>query len=341
MKTILVTGAYGYIGSHICENLKRKGYRVVGVDRNTIKNPFAEQWIDHTIEHDFSIAVVGHVLQQWEVDAVVHCAATSLVGPSVKDPSGYYENNLAKTKKILDELAALNIPVVFSSSSSVYGNAENPEGLTEDLPLDPLTSYGKSKMMVEEILEDYYTAYNLSSVSFRFFNVAGASRRAALGQQPDATHLIARVMEHLLFDREFAVYGNDYNTKDGTCVRDYVHIEDVVSAHLLAVDYLLNNNGGAHRINLGSGEGSSIYDIIRASETVTGKTCEYEIKPRRAGDPDSVTACIDHAKSVLNWTPKYTLSDIVADAHKWYRSKSYQRLVEKQHNQGKHNEVAA
>ena len=326
VKWIAVTGASGYVGSHICKQLKLSGYNVLGVDRNLNNSPNTHKYIDRKVSGEYFGYEFFDALGELEPVAVIHCAANSLVGPSVTDPSGYYSNNVVSMKRFLDELVAQGIKnFIFSSSSSVYGNGHLPP-VSEDAEKRPLTSYGKTKFIGELMLDDYATAYGMNSVSFRYFNACGADPDGELGQVKNATHLIARIMESVTLSTEFNVYGNDYQTPDGTCIRDYTHVEDIARAHVQAVDYVTSNQG-AHCFNLGSGAGSSVLEIIAATESVIGKTIEYNTISRREGDPDWVYADIAKAKEQLGWSPKYNLTDIVRHAYNWYTSKTFKEVA--------------
>lgn len=326
VKWIAVTGASGYVGSHICKQLKLSGYNVIGVDRNLNKSPNTHKYIDRKIVAEYNSYSFFDALSELEPVAVIHCAANSLVGPSVTDPSDYYDNNVLKMKRLLDELVAQGIKnCVFSSSSSIYGNGHLPP-VSEDAEKRPLTSYGKTKYIGELILQDYATAYGMNSISFRYFNACGADPDGELGQVKNATHLIARIMESITLGTEFNVYGNDYNTPDGTCIRDYTHVEDIARAHVQAIEYMIDNPG-AHAFNLGSGSGSSVMEIIQATKDALSIDVEYNIVDRREGDPDCVYADITKSTQELGWTPKYTLNDIVSHAYNWYTSNTFKEVA--------------
>ena len=245
---------------------------------------------------------------------MIHIGATSLVGPSVKNPTQYYENNVVGTKILMDACVSQGIKkFIFASSAATYGDLDSGS-LTEDTNETPCNPYGWSKRMTEIMLQDYYTAYGLSSVSFRFFNVAGAGY--GLGQTKNATHLIARIMEN----PKLKVFGDTYDTPDGTAVRDYVHVKDVARAHALAVDYL-NNISNCVRLNLGSGRGTSVLDVIKAVDNQTDLNVKYTVEGPRAGDPAKLVANISKAKDVLGWEPDYGLDKIIHSAYNWYHNK--------------------
>lgn len=305
-KTIGVTGASGYIGGAICMELMKRGYTVLGID--TVKPTYLYDYIDE-FDHDSFTGI--EVSYNWrKCDAIVHCAATSLVGESDSAPSLYYTNNVAKTISLLNWCVSYDVPIIFSSSASVYRS--KPWTLIETDEIDPRSVYAKSKYMIEQIINDYTSAYGLKATIFRYFNVCG-SISDLHGQKPGATHIFARLFE----DKEnFVLNGDDFNTKDGTCVRDYVHIQDIVDAHIAAIE---QNVYGTY--NLGSGVGFSNKEIIDAFGLNTWRTGS-----RRIGDVPSLVASNTLAKRTLNWEPKRGLEDIINDLTMWYNSESYKGL---------------
>ena len=310
MTNILVTGASGYIGSIVCAELSRRDHKVVGVDRNAPATP-TDNFYETPYHDDYQIQ---KILLNEKIETVIHIGATSLVGPSVKNPTQYYENNVVGTKILMDACVSQGIKkFIFASSAATYGDLDSGS-LTEDTNETPCNPYGWSKRMTEIMLQDYYTAYGLSSISFRFFNVAGAGY--GLGQTKNATHLIARIMEN----PKLKVFGDTYDTPDGTAVRDYVHVKDVARAHALAVDYL-NNISNCVRLNLGSGKGTSVLDVIKAVDNQTDLNVKYNVEEPRTGDPAKLVANISKAKDVLGWEPDYGLDKIIHSAYNWYHNK--------------------
>ena len=322
---VMVTGATGYIGSHVCKHLTQAGYIVCGVDRVSRPHTFphmamfihADYYSDEVINYLQTIHLPGPVC------AIVHCAGTSLVGPSVADPAEYYTNNVAKTAMFLDVIRRLPRPpvFVFSRSAEVYG-APDVYIIRETADWCPVSPYGQSKAMIEIMLSDICRAYGLKALSLRYFNACGADVEAgALGQAPEATHIIARLLESVRDRKQFTLYGNDYNTPDGTCIRDYVHVDDLAHAHMLAIQYLDSFDQADHYVlNLGSGHGYSNADIVAAVARLVGPVDTVE-GPRREGDPDRLVASNELAKAVLGWSPQHSdLETIITSAWKWYNN---------------------
>jgi UDP-glucose 4-epimerase len=312
---VLVTGASGYIGSQTCNYLHQQGHTLAGVDRNIIKHRYCRE----TYIGNYSDNVMDIMLQN--IDAVVHIGATSLVGPSVLDPSKYYNNNVVGTLKLLDACNKNGVKrFVFASSAAVYGEPNGGVGL-ETEQHQPMNPYGWSKRMTEIMLNDYATAYGMNSVSLRFFNVAGADTLMLHGQEKAATHIIAKLIEMTMQGKEFTLNGGDFNTPDGTCVRDYVHVEDVARAIENAITYTKNNNG-AYIFNLGNKQGYSNLEIVEAVKRNTPLKPNVKIGPAREGDPATLIANPELANVELNWTPKYNLDTIVKTAYNWYKQKN-------------------
>lgn len=314
MAKILVTGASGYIGSQTCKFLNESGHTLVGVDRNIIKHQYCRE----TYIGNYSDNVMNIMLQ--DVDCVVHIGATSLVGPSVLDPSKYYNNNVVGTLKLLDACNKHGIKrFVFASSAATYGEPNSGVCL-ETEQHKPTNPYGWSKRMTEIMLNDYARAYNMNSVSLRFFNVAGADTLMEMGQVKAATHIIAKLIEMTMEGKEFTVNGGDFDTPDGTCVRDYVHVEDVAYGIYRAIQFTENNNG-AHIFNLGNKQGYSNLEIVEAVRKNTPLKPNVKIGPARDGDPAKLVADTMLANEKLTWTPKYNLDTIVKTAYNWYKKK--------------------
>jgi len=325
IKKVVVTGAAGYIGGITCIELKKQGYYVIGIDR---------RYRDHLVEYyddyyhgDFTDFESYKKIQQHYPEAIIHCAGTNLVGPSLTNPAEYFTNNVSKTNALLAFLTA-ELPdtkFIFSSSAAVYGEKENVEFYKETDPTDPISPYGQSKLMIEQMLKWYNYAHGLRYVAFRYFNAAGANQDAIHGQEPGDTHLISRIFEADLNNKEFTLYGSTYPTKDGTCVRDYIHVTDLANAHILAIDKRID---GIY--NLGSFTGHSNLEILTEIENVLGEKLVTIIDAKRIGDPAKLIADSSNFRSSADWAPQYTLSNIINDCNDWYASNTYKKLINNQ-----------
>jgi len=314
-KTVLVTGAAGYIGGQTGLQLADRGdYRVIGIDTVSLP-PNLRGAYDLFFQEDFSSRAGLAALEEQAPDAIVHCAGSSLVGPSVNKPAEYYQNNFVKTKILLDKICDRKIDtrVIFSSSAAVYGEPIMTPCSEVD-PCEPISPYGQSKLMIEWMMKAYRRAYGLDFVAFRYFNACGADSQGRHGQRPGATHIIARVLESIRDNKEFILYGEDYDTPDGTCVRDYVHVEDIATAHIQAINQSLPSD----MFNLGTKNGASNRQVIAAAERITGKTPNIATGPRREGDPALLTASADRWHKVSGWQPRYDLNDMINHVWKWY-----------------------
>ena len=314
---VLVTGASGYIGGQTAIQLKDQGHEVYGIDRRPLPDNLKElNLFAGFSEHDFVLEDAMNWITYINPDAIVHCAGTSLVGPSMKDPAEYYENNFVKTKHLVDHLLLSKWQgrFIFSSSAATYGNPIMTPCQEVD-PAEPISPYGESKLMIEWLLKSYHRAYGLDYVAFRYFNACGADPQARHGQESGATHIIARVLENTLAGKHFVCNGRDYDTDDGTCVRDYVHVSDIVDAHILALNKLLVVSDV---YNLGTATGASNLDIVNAATAVTHRHIDVDFGPRREGDPAMLTADPAKFQRMTNWKPKHSLHDIVQHAWDWY-----------------------
>ena len=313
MNTV-VTGVAGYIGGQVALQLKDAGHTVVGIDRRPLQK-HQKGLLDSFVLADFDSDTAFKKLLNVRPDAIVHCAGSSLVGPSIKNPSDYYFNNVAKTLQLISLItkAMPRTRIIFSSSAATYGEpVMNP--ICEVDPTEPVSPYGQSKLMIDMMLESYRRAYGLDYVSFRYFNACGADPRGRHGQEPSATHIIARVLESIRDEQEFTLYGDNYPTADGTCVRDYVHVDDIARAHVLALDQKIS----AGVYNLGSSMGTSNREIIAAAERITGKTLQVTVGEQRVGDPPMLTASADKFNAVAGTWQSHNLDDMIRHAWAWY-----------------------
>jgi UDP-glucose 4-epimerase len=317
MSNILVVGGAGYIGSHMVLNLTEAGHDVVVFD--SLSAGYADAVIGAPlVEADLAdAAALDKVFSEGQFDVVMHFASSIQVGESVQKPDLYYRNNVSNTLNLLDAMVKHNVKhFIFSSTAAIFGEPEYSP-IDEAHPKNPINPYGRTKWMVEQILQDYDHAYGLKSVCLRYFNAAGADSQARVGERHEPeTHLIPLVLQAACGQREhISVFGRDYNTPDGTCLRDYIHVSDLCDAHALAIDYVVEHNQSA-QFNLGNGQGFSVQQVIDVAKTVTGKRIEIVDAERRTGDPAELVADSTQAQKVLGWTPRYAdLNTLVA--HAW------------------------
>jgi len=312
---IVVTGAAGYIGGQIALKLADAGQKVMGIDLRPAHSGIASAFTKF-VQGDFAEKEALTKMIEAQPTAIIHCAGTSLVGPSMKNPAEYYNNNVVKTLKLLDivRLALPRVRFVFSSSAAVYGEPiMNP--CHEVDPCEPISPYGESKRMIEQILASYHRAYGLDYVAFRYFNACGADPMSRHGQEPGATHVVARLLEATRDNSKFSIYGDGYPTTDGTCVRDYVHVNDIAYAHILA----LNPSIKVGVYNLAQGSGTSVREIINSVQEIVGRLPEIDIVSARAGDPAMLTASPDKFDRAVGaaWR-NHDLNDVINHAWNWY-----------------------
>ena len=315
---VLVTGGAGYIGSVVAAQLLDAGHEVVVLDDLSRGHASAiPPGAEHVAATLMDPAALAAPLSAG-IDAVVHFAALSLVAESVEHPERYWHNNVVGTRHLLDAMRAAGVGrLVFSSTAATYGEPETVP-ITEDAPAAPVNAYGASKLAVDLMLRDECVAHGLAATSLRYFNVAGASGELGEDHQPE-THLIPLVLQAAAGVREhITVFGTDYETRDGTAVRDYIHVEDLGEAHLLALDRV---RPGAHRVfNLGTGDGFTVREVIEAARRVTGRDIPVREEGRRAGDPPQLVAANARARAELGWAPRRGLDEMIADAWAWHRA---------------------
>ena len=324
--TILVTGGAGYIGSHAVLALQQAGYEVVVLDnlvyghRDIVDRVLKVELIEGDTNDR---ALLDNLFSSRKITAVMHFAAYAYVGESVSEPAKYYQNNVVGTLTLVDAMRAAGIDkFVFSSTCATYG-VPTTVPIPEDHPQDPINPYGMTKLMVEKILQDYSHAYNLRSVRFRYFNAAGADPEGRLGEDHNPeTHIIPLVLLTALGKREsVSIFGTDYPTPDGTCIRDYIHVTDLAQAHVLGLEYLLKG-GETTVFNLGNGNGFSVKEVIETARQVTGREIPAIECPRRPGDPPALVGGSDRARAILGWDPQYAdLTQILTHAWAWHQQR--------------------
>jgi len=322
-KPILVTGGAGYIGSQNCKELARNGFFPITFDnlstgnKNFIKwGPFFEGDLKDTDRLDW-------VIKKTNPAAAFHFAANALVTESISNPKKYYENNVVGTINLLNAMLENNVKyLIFSSSCATYGHPKFSP-MCENHPQEPISPYGKSKYMIEQILKDYKKAYNLKYVSLRYFNAAGADLNTEIGEnRKEESHLIPLAIDTALgLNSNLNVYGTDYNTKDGTAIRDYIHVQDLAEAHTQSINYLFDQNSSLE-LNLGSETGFSVLEVVNEIQSITNTKLSLKFMPRREGDPEKLYATSKKAKKYLGWDAKYSdLKTILTSAIKWHKKK--------------------
>jgi UDP-glucose-4-epimerase GalE len=327
-RNILVTGGAGFIGSHTCKALAAAGFRPVTLDNLVYGHAWAVKWGPFVRGDLADSRKLVETIRSHDIAGVVHFAAYAYVGESVEEPGKYFRNNIVNTLNLLDAMRECEIePIVFSSTCATYGlPPEIP--ISEHCPQAPVNPYGESKLFVEKALRWYGTAYGIRSMALRYFNAAGADRDGEIGEAHDPeTHLIPLAIKAALGEKSHVdIYGTDYATPDGTAIRDYIHVADLADAHVLALSALLGGAPGK-ALNLGTGSGQSVYEIIRAVEKFSGREVPTREAPRRAGDPPQLIANADKAKTMLNWQPRASdLDTIVGSAWRWHAKYSHQML---------------
>jgi UDP-glucose 4-epimerase len=314
---VLVTGGAGYIGSHTVWELKRQGYDVTVLDNLSTGHKWAVKDTELVVGDVRDIHLLHSLFEKHAYQAVIHFAAKSIVADSIKRPLEYYDNNVMGSQNLISAVIQHDIPnFVFSSTAAVYGEPQD-DVISESHPTDPINPYGKSKLMVETILQDAAASYGLNVIAFRYFNAAGANPQANLGEvhEPE-THLIPNILLSAIDNQAngaVKVFGDDYETNDGTCIRDYVHVSDLARAHTEAIQFL-NSNPGQHVFNLGSQLGYSVLEVINACERALGRDITYEVSERRAGDPSILIADSTAVQNAMNWEATQDIAQIVSDA---------------------------
>jgi UDP-glucose 4-epimerase len=329
MKNILVTGGCGYIGSQTAISLLECGYSVVILDKvapnDILKKSFLEfgNKIKIVKSNLLNLTDLDNLFASNQIDGIIHFAASIEVGESQINPSLYYENNVIGSFNLINKANLNGIKkIVFSSTAAVYGIPESVP-ILETSKISPINTYGYTKLVIEQMLRDFGKSYGLDSICLRYFNACGADKLARTGENHNPeTHLIPSILQSIGTDKVFKIFGDNYNTPDGTCVRDYIHTMDLASAHILALEKLLDNSGIIKSINLGTSSGYSNKEVFATVEKITGHKINMEIGDRRDGDPDQLVADNTLAKEYLGWTPSYSdLENIISTAWNWEQIK--------------------
>ena len=323
--TILVCGGAGYIGSHVNKQLHKEGYETVVFDNLFYGHREAVKW-GHFEQGDLkNMEDIERVFQKYQIDAVFHFAAYAYVGESVSEPEKYYYNNVANTLNLLQVMRKHGCKrIIFSSTCATYGEPESVP-ITEDMPQNPINPYGATKLMMERIFKDYHTAYGLDFVVLRYFNAAGADPEGEIGESHNPeTHIIPLVLDAASGKRaDIKVFGTDYDTPDGSCVRDYIHVYDLATAHLLALHHL-EAGKESDFFNLGNALGTSVLEVVKSVRNITGKGFKVVLTDRRPGDPAKLVGSSEKAQRILGWKPIYgDIDTIVKHAWNWHEKAEY------------------
>ena len=319
MKTILVTGGAGYIGSHTCKALAQSGYTPITYDNLSSGHEHAVKWGPLEIADIRDRESLSAVFKKYLPEAVIHFASKIVVSESVREPESYFDNNVNGTASLLEVMArnAVNT-IVFSSTAAVYGYPEtNP--IPETHSLLPINPYGETKLKCETLLEEFRVAHDINYIALRYFNAAGADPDGDIGEEHEPeTHLIPLILKAIKDDTTFSIFGDDYDTPDGTCIRDYIHVCDLASAHVKALEYLIKNKQ-SEKLNLGTGKGFSVREVLDIVKEITSKEINEVISKRRDGDPDKLVAKSECASQLLGWRAEFSdLQYIIKTAWQWH-----------------------
>jgi len=319
---LLIPGGAGYIGSHMVKYAQERGHEVIVLDDFSTGHEWAVKDCEVLHVNLLDQEKLAQLIKGRFFDGVIHFAAKSLVGESVRKPELYYRNNIVGTLNLVNEMLKNDVRnLVFSSTAAIFGNPVSGR-ISENCPRNPTNPYGQSKLMVENMLQDICSAYDFNATCLRYFNAAGADKSGEIGESHDPeTHLIPNILKSILAAGDpLKVFGNDYDTHDGTCVRDYVHVTDIAQAHLLSLDYMMEISGFS-AFNLGNGNGFSVLDVISSCERVVNKTISYDLDFPRPGDPAILVADSSAALREINWKPKFNdLEVIIQSAWNWHKT---------------------
>jgi UDP-glucose 4-epimerase len=323
---IFITGGSGYVGSHIAAAIKEKtDNKIMIIDSRSKQLQHTVKFCDIYADEDFSSKTVHSALMDYKPVAVIHCAATSTIPKGISDPADMWKNNVVKTIGFLESCVSASVKnVLFASSSAVYADCN--DAVTEESLIAPISTYASTKLTVEHILRDFNTAYGLNSVSLRFFNAAGAHPIYDLGELHGGSHLMSKIMESAVHGLAFNVFGRDWPTPDGTCIRDYTHVCDIADGCLAALEWMKTNNG-IHYFNIGTGHGYSVQEMIDRTELLLSKELPYRYLQRRPGDTAKRVASSTLLEKYTGWKPTRTLDNIIRDSWKWYNSHTYDILT--------------
>ena len=329
MKTVLVTGGAGYVGSHCCKAFAQAGWRVVVYDNLARGWRDLVKWGDLIVGDLLDPSSLDRAFDEVKPDAVAHFAAFAYVGESVTNPGLYYRNNTTGSMYLLDAMVKAGIDqMIFSSTCATYGVPQKVP-MPETIPQNPINPYGWSKLFVERLLEDYGHAHGLRSVKLRYFNAAGADPEGETGERHEPeTHLIPLAIRGMMQDGfKLTIFGDDFDTRDGTCVRDYIHVTDLADAHARALDYL-KDGGQSDVFNLGTGTGTTVKEIVDAVERVSGRAVNKSVGPRREGDPPALLASAEKAREILGWVPTHSdIDTIISTAWRWHQAEHQRGYV--------------
>jgi len=319
MRSVLVTGGAGYIGSHVSMALRDQGILPICLDDFSTGNEWAVKWGPFVKGSIADIDLLRHTLRKYEIDAVLHFAGSAYVGESVSDPSKYYKNNVAGGLSLLEAMRHERVDnLIFSSSCATYGNP-NFDVIDEKTVQSPINPYGRTKLIFEEILKDYFSAYGMDSISLRYFNAAGADRSGEIGEcHLPCPHLIPNLIKSFNpKNPPLVINGVDFGTEDGTCIRDFIHVQDLAAAHVKALLNILNRPQ-CSQLNLGTGRGYSILELVKLASELLGLPARYVVGERRVGDPGMLVADSALAYEHIGWLPRYDITDILTDAINWH-----------------------
>ena len=319
-KKILVTGGAGYVGSHTCNLLSQNGFEVTVYDNLSTGHKEFVKWGPLEIGDLLDTNKLSDVIRKYDIDAVFHFAAKAYVGESVQDPFKYYKNNIVGTTSLLEAMQINKVKdIIFSSTCATYGSPPKNKLITEEMPQEPINPYGFTKLIIERMLHDLSMIGKIRYIALRYFNASGASIQANIGEKHNPeTHLIPLAIQSH-YDEKYTlqVYGNDYDTSDGSAVRDYIHVDDLAEAHLKAYQYLESSNQ-SDQFNLGTGQGISVLEILKALIEL-GLSPKFKISSRRKGDPDFLVADNGKAQRILGWNAKKSINEILLSANEWYK----------------------